>query len=536
MMELQKYDLGDTMSKQWSRRGFIGFMGGSTAVGMVATSLPGQASPDIQPLLASGEDGLRLVEGLNAQLLIAYGDPINQAGETFGYDNDFITWVPGDVAGEILLWVNHESVKPFLMHGRTKKSPLDPAQIKAEREAVGGSILKLRQEQGRWRTVADDPHNRRLHADTPIPFKGGGPVMGASVAKGTLANCAGGLTPWKTFLTCEENYDTFFGEVSFKDGQRTVSKGDFGWEVGDARPPEHYGWVVEIEPRTGKAAKLLNLGRFGHEAATCRAAGQHCVVYSGDDKNYGCFYKFISDRPDSLETGKLYVAKMGEDHKGSWELLDHVANPALAGKFRDRIEMLVRTREAALLAGGSKLARPEDIEIHPTTGAVYVCLTNNDEEQDYHGSILRLTEDNDNPLALTFHHETFLTGGEATGFSSPDNMAFDRKGNLWFTCDISESKMNKDPYKPYGNNGLYYVPLSGANAGKVTRMAAAPTDAEFTGPCFSPDGKQLFLSVQHPGGGSKPERITSTWPGGPGTTPRPGVVVISGALMDALMA
>ncbi len=525
------------MTRKWTRRGFIGFMGGSTAAGLATSCLAAKVAPTIKPLPALREDGLRLVEGLNAQVLIAYGDPINQAGETFGYDNDYITWVPGDAPNEILLWVNHEMVKPFLMHGRTKKTPPSPEQLKAEREAVGGSIIKLRQEQGRWQVIVNDPLNRRLHADTAIPFKGGGPIMGATEAKGTLANCAGGLTPWGTFLTCEENYDSFFGEVSFKDGQRNAQAGELGWDDNDRRPPEHYGWVVEVEPRTGKAVKHLNLGRCAHEAATCVATPHHCVVYTGDDKNYGCFFKFISDQPNSLENGKLYVAKMNmETGKGTWELLDHSTNPKLANHFKDRTEMLIRTREAAVLAGGTPLARPEDIEIHPRTGDVYLCLTNNDDEKNFHGSILRLKEKDNNPAALEFSHETFMTGGEATGFSSPDNMVFDIKGNLWFTCDVSESRMNKGDYTPFGNNSLFYVAMSGPNAGKALRMASGPADSELTGPCFSPDGKQLFLSVQHPGSGSKTEQYTSNWPGGPGSKPRPGVVVISGKLMDDLLA
>lgn len=516
----------------WTRRRFLTFMGAGSAAPFIQAC--SKESGPFKPLGPTLKDDLVLVPGLQARLLIAYGDPINKNGDTFGYDNDYIACVTDTSEDDIFLWVNHESVKPFLMHGlpplETRKEPY----IQKEREAVGGSILKLKRKHGQFELDIDDPHNRRVHADTPIPFKGGGPLMGATEGKGTLANCAGGVTPWDTFLTCEENYYKFYGEVSFPNGQRKYDDvARYYWEKNDPRPPEHYGWVVEVDPRTGESAKLLGLGRMAHECATCVGSkDERTVVYTGDDLADECLYKFIADKPGSLEHGKLYVAHLPS---GSWLLLDHEQNPKLKGHFKDRTDMLVRTREAARLAGGTPLARPEDIEIHPATGDVFVCLTNDDQKKNYHGSILRIREEGGNHHALKFSHDTFLAGGEENGFSSPDNLVFDRKGNLWFTCDVSESKINKGVYKPFGNNGLFYVPMSGPAAGRPMRVASAPIDAELTGPCFSPDGRQLFLSVQHPGSASKPGKMTSQWPDGAGSKPRPGVVIIDGPLMDALV-
>ncbi|NBQ53558.1 MAG: DUF839 domain-containing protein, partial [Proteobacteria bacterium] len=98
----------------------------------------------------------------------------------------------------------------------------------------------------------------------------------------------------------------------------------------------------------------------------------------------------------------------------------------------------------------------------------------------------------------------------------PDNLLFDRAGNLLFTTDVAKDKLNKGPYRGMGNNGLFVVPVSGRDSGKALRIASAPVEAEFTGPCFSPDEKTLFLSVQHPGEATPFEngapRYSSSWP------------------------
>ena len=141
-----------------------------------------------------------------------------------------------------------------------------------------------------------------------------------------------------------------------------------------------------------------------------------------------------------------------------------------------------------------------------------------------------------NKTSLSFKASTFLAGGPETGFACPDNMAFDPSGNLWFTSDISGSSINKAPYEPYGNNGLFMVPNWGNNKGKVLQIAAAPVDAEFTGPFFSPNGDTLFLSVQHPGERSSSiESLTSNWPDGGNDIPKPSVICVRGQALQDLM-
>ena len=91
------------------------------------------------------------------------------------------------------------------------------------------------------------------------------------------------------------------------------------------------------------------------------------------------------------------------------------------------------------------------------------------------------------------------------------------------------------PYMSFGNNSLYVIPRSGSQAGEVIRVASAPTDAELTGPWFSPDGSTLFLSVQHPGERTKDLRkLTSKWPFDKDGIPKSSVVTITGDLIRRL--
>lgn len=493
--------------------------------------------PPFAPIAASNADALSLAKGFEWKPLISWGAPINKNGETFGYNNDFLAFIPRESDGNSgLLWVNHEAPNPLFVSGWSSTQPRTKEQVSKEQLSVGGSILHIKKERSAWHVVADDPLNRRISAQTEIPFVAARPIMGATKAIGTLANCAGGVTPWKSFLTCEENYDHFYGEVSYgpKATARKVTQGKLQWEIAAAYPPEHYGWVVEVDPISGRAKKLTALGRFAHEGATVTTAKDgRCVVYMADDADDRCLYKFIAAKPGSLDEGVLFVANMDSQ---KWVPMTLSAHEILQKNFVDQTDVLIRSRDAAPLIGGSPLDRPEDIEIDAATGTVYVCLTNNIKKGNHFGSILKLVEKDGDPLALQFAVSTFFAGGENVGVACPDNMVFDRKGNLWFTTDVAGDKMHRAPYEKFGNNSLFYVPMTGPSAGQPFRVANAPRDAEFTGPCFAPDGRTLFLSVQHPGDETKDLKSpTSHWPGGSRSLPKPTVVTISGPALDALV-
>ncbi len=497
----------------------------------------------IKNIKATAEDDLVLTKHLDYHVVLRWGDKISDE-DTFGFNNDFTCFIPFDKSNpkDGLLWVNHEYVNPLFVSGFNFRQYLDPlshrtrGQVDKEMYNVGGSIVRIREENGLWKMVKNDRHNRRITAKTPMKFNWDHPIMGANIAIGTHSNCSGGITPWNTFITCEENYQDVFGETVYdQDNIATKVPSAYGWERFYDYPPEHYGWVVEIDPKTGEAQKHVALGRFSHECCTLfELEDKRVVAYSGDDKNSEHLYKFISSEPGSLKEGTLYVA---DTVNGKWLSLDWEKQTILKSRFKNQTEVLIRVREAAKLLGATELNRPEDIEIDPVSGDVFISLTNNKVKGDYHGSILKIQETNGKMDALHFKASTYMAGGEENGFSCPDNLAFDFSGNLWITSDMTGSAMNREdqPYMPFKNNSLFVIPRYGKNVGEVIRVASAPRDAELTGPWFSPDGKTLFLSVQHPGEQTADMSApTSRWPFDKDGIPKPSVVAITGDLIEKM--
>lgn len=555
----------ETKNKTYSRKEFMSFLGKASLGAILAppflTSCGGTSTPAntndtlskenleafqklvLEALPASDKDDLLLAKGLDYHTVIKWGDKISDK-DTFGFNNDFTCFIPLDDKNpkDGLLWVNHEYINPLFVSDFDYGKYDDPekhrtkAQVDKEMYNVGGSIVRIKEENGQWKVVASDPLNRRITAQTPIKLNWDTPIKDKTTVIGTHSNCSGGITPWKTFITCEENYDSFFGETEYdENNQATHRPSMYSWEKFYNYPPEHYGWVVEIDPKDGSAQKHIALGRFAHECCTLyELADKRVVAYTGDDKNSEHLYKFISSKPGSLKEGTLYVANT---EKGEWLALDWETQPVLKKKFKDQTEVLVRAREAAKLLGATELNRPEDIEIDPITGNILVSLTNNKDKKDFHGSILKIEETKGAFDALTFKASTYLAGGEENGFSCPDNLAFDMAGNLWMTSDMSGGSMNRKdkPYMPFKNNSLFVIPRHGKDAGKVIRVASAPRDAELTGPWFSPDGKTLFLSVQHPGEQTKDlKNPTSKWPFDKDNIPKPAVVAITGDLIEKM--
>jgi uncharacterized protein len=540
-----------------NRREFLEFFGKSsvkTALGLSAlTSFPfliqscaslsrknrGLPFQSMGPVM---KDDLVLVPGLQYEILLKWDDVLNSKGERFGFNNDFLQFFPIEgKSNEGVLWVNHEYTSPLFIQKKNidLKAKRIKSEVLEEMKTVGGSLVHLKKDSstGKWKALKKSEFNRRVTGLTPIPFAWDEPIQGSTKGIGTLGNCAGGRTPWGTVLTCEENFQDFYTDVEFsKDGKRTPKENgsDFiNWSSVFNYPPEHYGWVVEVNPFTGSAKKLVSIGRFGHECATVRKADNgRCAVYSGDDSQDRCIYKFISDKEGSLERGTLHVAQI---ETGTWIPLDLEKTPVLKNHFNTQTEVLMYARQAAEIVGGTKCDRPEDIEVCPRTGAVYITLTNNVKRGNYFGSILKIEESGNDPLGLAFKSSTFLAGGPDSHMACPDNLVFDPAGNLWVTSDISGSKLGKAQYAPFGNNGLFFIPMSGPNAGTPFQVASAPNDAELTGPCFSPDGETLFLSVQHPGEETKKwGEFTSHWPLGGKEVPRSSVVAISGPLLQAI--
>ncbi|MEQ9551490.1 MAG: DUF839 domain-containing protein [Coleofasciculus sp. G3-WIS-01] len=197
--------------------------------------------------------------------------------------------------------------------------------------------------------------------------------------------------------------------------------------------------------------------------------------------------------------------------------------------------ILIDAHFAANAAGATTTARPEDTDI-AADGSLYIAFTSGSPGGDggpdkrvfrgpqgespwEYGWILRLIEDQDDPAAMTFRWESFAMGGEpaegGAGFSNPDNLEFDKNGNVWMVTDLSTSKHNKsvvsrvddqgeslsqtDIQGIFGNNSIWCIPTFGAMAGNAYLFGIGPMECETTGPFFSPDQKTLFLAIQHPG-------------------------------------
>ncbi len=524
------------------------------------------------PIQPSDEDDIKLPDGFKYEVVRSSGDSLG-GGMVYGDHNDFVAYFPADAleggedSGDGILWVNHEYINPMFWsdytdaEGATKKTA---EQVAREKAGVGGSVVRVKKEGDAWRFVEGDAMNRRIDATTPMdltgPAAGSNRMKGATEVIGTLANCGGGKTPWNTVLTCEENFQDYYGGRTDDQGEPGQGTDDapepleiaetYRWldDPDNAQPPEHYGWIVEIDPfdPNSKPRKHTWLGRVRHEnaAITVSDSGK-VVVYTGHDEEDQCIYKFVSsgtykegDREANMELlsdGMLYVADFGQ---GKWVAMDYENNPIFKDNgYGDQAEVLVRTSEAAKLEDpetelpiGTPMDRCEDIEVHPGTGQVYAALTNNALHGNFYGQIIRMTEKDDDAEAEEFQYEIFAAGGPQTGFASPDNLLFDNDENLWVVTDISSSSLGSGIYTSFENNGTLVVPSGldgGAGGGDVVQFASAPVQAELTGPAFTPDGKTLFLAVQHPGEETEdPKEPTSTWPNG--DEPKSSVVAITG--------
>ena len=544
------------MSNELSRRKFLTYVGtGVTALTVTSAGL-GAMTPSVEakgaavashlfgfkkkvsglkftPIAPSSKDDLVLPKGYKYDVVAAYGDVINKKGDTFGFNNDFTMYFPIDGSNRGLLWVNHEYSSDLFVHGKPDANgKYSKDQINKMLYTQGGSIIEVyRTEEGVWKMDTSSKYARRITGLTPFdltgPAKGSKAVGGANTVQGTFANCSGGQTLWNTVLSAEENYEDTVEPAGLNE--------------------THYGWIVEVDPFNAnfKPRKHTALGRFHHENSAMGLTNDgRLAVYMGDDVKDACVYKFISKdkyvasrkhaNSDLLHEGTLYAANL---KKGTWVALTIDAvreaakdNKELLDKFQTQADVLVYTSEAAILLGATPTDRPEDVEISPFDKTVFIAHTNNDKHGNIHGHITRFLEEGDDLGALTFDFEIFACGGRQSGFSAPDNLTFDREGNLWTVTDISSSSQNKGVFSSFKNNGLFVIPTIGGNEGEAFQFASAPVEAEMTGPCFTEDETTLFLAVQHPGEGSTDlNKLTSKWPHRPGDTiPRPAVVAISG--------
>ncbi len=530
---------------------------------------------------ASTADAVTLPAGYTAQLLYAWGDPISDgpraradAGDDAaaqmlqaGMHHDGMHYFPFVEHGKPssthgLLCINHEYTDDGLLH-RDGMQDWSAEKVKKSKAAHGVSVIEVRHGSTGWQVVRPSRLARRITADTPCRISGPAhmhPAMTTATDRrgefvlGTLNNCAMGVTPWGTYLTCEENFNGYFRgpKVPSADQKRYgLSEKSFGfrWDEFDERfdatrhPNEinRFGWVVEIDPWNPEQApvKRTALGRFKHEGATVTLARDgRVVVYMGDDERFEYVYKFVSrDRYRShspgnanlLDDGTLYVARFEDDGKGRWLALRHGEkheNGALTADngFLSQGEVVIRCRQAADLAGATKMDRPEWIAVHPQSGEVYVTLTNNSKRgapesagpnaanprpENNFGHIVRWRENARDAASTAFEWDIFALAGDprnpdpnkqgnikGDAYGSPDGLWFDPGGRLWIQTDVSTSLLNKGDYANLGNNQMLVAEVK---SGDTRRFLTGPRGCELTGISSTPDGKTLFVNIQHPG-------------------------------------
>ena len=620
--------MGDVINRRFSRRGFLG---GSLAVTAIASTVSplalmiadearaeGASAFSFTEVEAGVDETHHVAEGYDADVLLRWGDkvfadspefdPMNQTAESqskqFGYNNDYVGFIPLDGADDHgLLVVNHEYTNAELMfpnwatigkdgEGKDKvmMGEFTKDIVDIEMAAHGGTVIEIRKENGKWTPVLDGKMNRRIHVGTEMQITG--PAAGHDRLKtnadpsgtkvlGTLNNCAGGVTPWGTWLMAEENFHGYFlGELP--SGHREAENykrygapaGWYNWGTHHDRfdvskepnEPNRFGWVVEVDPMDPNSVpkKRTALGRMKHEGAESVVNKDGRVVfYCGDDERFDYVYKFVTaaaynpdDRAanaDLLDDGTLYIARFNADGTVDWMPLVHGEGPLNADNgFMSQADVVIEARRAGDLLGATKMDRPEDVQPNAMTGKVYCMLTNNTRRKEgdenaanprannAFGHIIEITETDGDFASTRSTWEILLKCGDPSvaevgaSFSSatttngwfgmPDNCAIDADGRLWVSTDgNSERRTGR-------TDGLWAVDTDGDARATSKLFFRVPVGAEMCGPLFDPTGETVFLAVQHPGdeGLATYEQPATRWPDFRDDMPvRPAVVAVT---------
>ncbi|TNE65328.1 MAG: PhoX family phosphatase [Rhodobacteraceae bacterium] len=582
-----------------SRRGFLGgalaFGSGALAMGAGLMSSTTAARAEgagfaFKPIPIGTDFDVHVPKGYQWKVLVRWGDAlfseakdayspetgvsVEMSDKVFGENTDGMeTFTDGD---KTVLAINSEYVNPKInLPADSEGMPKNADEVTLLKNMQGVTVVEVADNGNGYEVVVDSPYNRRITHETQMTMDG--PAAGSALVqtnadpegmspKGTMNNCGSGKTLWGTYLTCEENFNGYFGatgEYAETEGLKRYGiggEGRYAYEKFDARydlskepnEPNRHGWVTEINPLdpTSTPVKHTALGRFKHEnAEMVQAADGRVVVYMGDDERGEFMYKFVSNgtwteggsTEGLLSDGTLYVAKFNDDLTGEWLAL----TPETTGMSME--EILVFSREAGSKVGATTMDRPEWIAANPLKCEAYCALTNNknrgvktnaggDEqpamgpnprEVNNFGQIVRWRPEGEDHGSEKFGWDLYVMAGnptvydnayggsenvnEGNMFNSPDGMAFSSDGFLWIQTDGEDS--NEGEFAGQGNNQML---IGNTETGEIARFLTAPNGAEVTGLTWSPDKKVAFVGIQHPGG---------SWPDGAGK-PRSSVIAV----------
>ncbi len=620
--------MGDIINRRFSRRDFLRDSLAVTAIAATISPLAlmaadeARAEPksafDFEEVAVGIDEKHHVAAGYDADILLRWGDkvfadspefdPMKQSAEAqarqFGYNNDYVGYIPIDGSADHgMLVVNHEYTNAELMFpnwatigkddegkDKVKMGEFTKELVDIEMAAHGGTIIEIKREGGKWRPVLDGKLNRRLTVASEMLLTG--PAAGHARVKtnadpsglkvfGTLNNCAGGVTPWGTYLMAEENFHGYFmGELAETHAEAAnykrygVPAGWYNWGkfhdrfdvTKEPNEANRFGWVVEVDVSDPDSVprKRTALGRTKHEGAESIVNKDGRVVfYCGDDERFDYVYKFVTkgtfnaaDRAANmnlLDEGTLYVARFNEDGTLNWLALEHGQNGLTAENgFADQASVLIEARRAGDILGATKMDRPEDVQPKPKTGKVYVMLTNNNKRKagdenaanpradNVFGHIIEIMETDGDFASTQSKWEVLLKCGDpsvtevganfssattANGwFGMPDNCAIDADGRLWVSTDGNNSKATGR------TDGLWAVDTEGDLRRTSKLFFRVPVGAELCGPCFNSNSDTVFLAVQHPGddGLATYEKPATKWPDFQDAMPvRPAVVAVT---------
>ena len=292
---------------------------------------------------------------------------------------------------------------------------------------------------------------------------------------GTIRNCSGGITPWGSWLTCEE--------APTGPGQR------FGEGLA-----ENHGWVFEVPANaTGliDAVPLKAMGRFNHEAACVDP--RTGIVYLSEDRDDSVLYRFVPTTPGRLGDGGLLQAMVveGLSDTRNWTSADMAVGSRHTVRWIDCDDVEspnddLRSRAAA--KGAAVVARGEGI--HTGTDEIFVCSTNGGQRK--LGQILRLVPGTGGEPDQI---ELFFESQSKDQFNYGDNLTVGPNGHL-IVCE--------DQYTEVVDNHLRGITPDG----RAYTLGRLRMQTELAGGCFSPDGKWFFVNAYSP---TRTLAITGPW-------------------------